>query len=189
MTPSSSSSPLPGPTHAPASGSELTVLRLSDGASARPELAQVFGPSAHIHEVPLTGWSRTGPPAAGDPLVVWADTPTPDQVQNVHRALPNSGLMVSLPRVATPGLVVQMISAGADLVVRDEGPVLSAASLFSLSRRFTSRRRPAKAEDNPADGPPDTPSRHPVNAHGWALAGSVINPSAVRNPMSSLAQA
>jgi hypothetical protein len=185
MTPSSSSAPLPGSSRTPAAGSRPTVLRLSDGASAQAELSRIFGPSAHIHEAPLTGWSRTGPPDAQDPVVVWVDTPTPGQVADVHRGMPRSGLMVSLPRGATPGSVVQMIAAGADLVVRDEGPVLSAASLFSLSRRFTPRHQPAAAED----APPDPPPQRPANAHGWALAGLLNQLPAVRSGTTGLTQA
>jgi hypothetical protein len=111
--------------------SSAEVLHVTRNFSAEPTLSQQLGVPAVVREVPLAEalvqhWQ---------PDLVWASSGLADDVSLLRAAFPTSALLVSVSRLATPTMIIDLYDRGADLVVTDEGVRHAAAAATSLLRR------------------------------------------------------
>lgn len=117
------------PGHDPAE--RYDVIHVARAFSAQPTLGDALGPPYTVHELPLPEALACG----FDPDLVWASDAGTDLVNLLRSQFPSSNLLVTLPRGADPGAVLELLAEGADLVLRDEGILLAAAALQSMARR------------------------------------------------------
>jgi hypothetical protein len=125
------------------------VVHVERAFSAQPTLGDALGPAAVVHELPLAE------ALAGQlrPDVIWASDATLDLVHLLHEHFPEANILATLPRKASTRAVLDLLTEGADLVLRDEGILLAAAALHAMARR----RRPSGSPT----GPPGRRRPHP----------------------------
>jgi hypothetical protein len=107
------------------------VLHVTRNFSAEPTLSQQLGVPALVREVPLA----EALVRQYRPDLVWASSGVPEDVSRLRVAFPGAALLVSVARLATPTMIIDLYDRGADLVVTDEGVRHAAAAVTSLLRR------------------------------------------------------
>jgi hypothetical protein len=109
------------------------VLHVTRAFSAQPTLGDLLGPRVRIQEMP------EAEAMAGnlDPDIVWASDTTMDLIRPLRLRFPRARLIGTVPADGDPTEVVLLYAHGADLVLRDEGVLLAAATVASLLRRGT----------------------------------------------------
>jgi len=108
----------------------LQIVHVARAFSAQPTLG-VYLDDATVVEAPL-------PEVLGGALrpdVIWVSAAAPAEVAAVRLRFPACRILATPARRADADEVVELIAAGADLVLQDEGVLLAAAGLHALSRR------------------------------------------------------
>jgi hypothetical protein len=108
------------------------VIHVERAFSAQPTLGDALGSRAVVHELPLAEALAS----SLAPDLIWASDATPDLVHLLRTHFPTAGLLATLPRDAGPKAVLTLLDEGADLVLRDEGILLTAAALQAMARRL-----------------------------------------------------
>jgi hypothetical protein len=107
------------------------VLHVERAFSAQPTLGDALGPAVVVQELPLAEAMA----AEVDPDLIWASEAGPNLVHLLHEHFPGAQLLATVPPSAGPKAVLALFHEGADLVLRDEGILLTAAALQALARR------------------------------------------------------
>lgn len=111
--------------------SRTIVLHVERAFSAQPTLGDALGPETEVHELPLAEALAS----ELEPDLIWSSDATPDKLHLLRLRFPAAALLATVGRQAAPDIVLLLFAHGADLVLRDEGVLLAAAALASLSRR------------------------------------------------------
>lgn len=116
-------------------GAPLAVLHVERVFSAEPTLGAALSSGATVHTMLLAEALTSDL----QPDLIWAGDATVDLVHLLRRKFPHAQLLATVPRTAESSTVLPMLAHGADLVLHDEGILLTAAALQAMGRR--ARRR------------------------------------------------
>lgn len=123
------------------------VLHVTRAFSAEPTLSITLGESMEVREVPLAEAVLS----EDEPDLLWIADPRPDDLRALRQRFPTTSMLVTaIESGAGASQVVELLDAGADLVLHDSSVVGAAAGLASLGRRPHGGLHPYREEPDEA---------------------------------------